>query len=186
AGADAGGAAEQGEQDGLGQELGADVSLGGAQRPAQADFGAAFQDGDDHDVGHPDGADQQGDRAEAEEQAVEGAFGGGLGFQRGRRLGDGDLGGVFGVGGGGEQLLDGGDLVGGRTQVDGGGVPVEVQVALGGGEPDQGRAVEVGGQHGGFEDAGQVEPLAAEPDPFAGADPAAAEPLGGGGAGAAG
>src|SRR5215468_6384812 len=175
-------AAGQGEQDGLGQELGADVAPGGAQRAAQPDFGAAFEDGDDHDVGHADGADQQRDRAEAEEQAVEGGFGVGLGGQGGGGLGDGDLGGVFGVGGGRQQRLDGGDLVGLGAQVDGGGVPVEVQVALRGGEPDQHGGVNLRGQDGGAQDAGQVEPLAADPDPLAGPDAADAEALGGGGA----
>src|SRR5262249_53861175 len=181
-GAGPGRAAKEGEQDGLGQELGADVAFGSAQRAAQPDLGAAFEDGDDHDVGHPDGADEQRDRAEAEEQAVEGAFGVGLGDEGGGWLGDGDLAGVFRVGGGREQGLDGGDLAGVGAQVDGGGVPVEVQVVLGGGEPDQDRGVEVGGQDGGAQDAGQVEPLAAEPDPLAGPDAADAEAMGGGGA----
>src|SRR5262249_42973430 len=72
---DPGQAAEDGEQDGFGQELDPDLPLGGAEGTAQADLGAAFQDGDDHDVGDPDAADQQGHRAEAEEQAVERAFG---------------------------------------------------------------------------------------------------------------
>ena len=34
-----------------------DVALRGAERAAQPDLGASFEDGDDHDVGHPDGAD---------------------------------------------------------------------------------------------------------------------------------
>src|SRR6266536_2413678 len=50
-GGDPGAAAGQREQDGLGQELDADVAFGGAQRPAQPDLGPAFEDGDDHDVG---------------------------------------------------------------------------------------------------------------------------------------
>ena len=54
---------------------------------AQPDLGAPFEDGDDHDVGHADGADQQRDRAQAEEQAVERAGGVGLGGQRRRRAG---------------------------------------------------------------------------------------------------
>jgi hypothetical protein len=60
--------------------------LGGAQSTAQADLGAAFEDGDDHDVGDADRADQQGDRAEAEEQGVERALGVGFGGQRGGGL----------------------------------------------------------------------------------------------------
>ena len=54
---DPGGAADQGEQDGFGQELDPDVAAGGAQRPAQPDLAAALQHRDDHDVGHPDRAD---------------------------------------------------------------------------------------------------------------------------------
>src|SRR5262249_16853309 len=156
----------------LGEELGADVTFGSAQGAAQADLGAAFEDGDDHDVGDADGADEQRDRAEAEEQAVEGAFGLGLGDEGGGWLGDGDLAGGFGVGGGREQRVDGGDLAGLSAQVDGAGVPVEVQVVLGGGEPDQDGGIDLRGQDRGAQDAGQVEPLAAEPDPFAGPDAA--------------
>ena len=83
AGANADGPAEEGEQDGLGEELDADVAFGGAEGAAQPDLAAAFEDGDDHDVGDADGADEQGDGAEAEEQAVEGALGVGLGDERG-------------------------------------------------------------------------------------------------------
>src|SRR5260370_28753227 len=72
---DSRGAAGQGQQDGLGQELDADLAAGGAQRPAQPDLGAAFQDGDDHDVGHPDRADQQRDRAQSQEQGGQCALG---------------------------------------------------------------------------------------------------------------
>jgi hypothetical protein len=92
---DAGGGG-QGEQDGLGQELDADVALGGAEGAAQADFGASFEDGDDHDVGDSAGADEEGDGAE--EQGVERGLGVGLGGQRGRRPGDVDLLRVLGVG----------------------------------------------------------------------------------------
>src|SRR5215469_5342846 len=179
---DAGGAVEEAEQDGLGQELDADVAFGGAEGAAQPYLGAAFEDGDDHDVGHPDGADQQRDRAEAEEQAVEGALRVGLGDEGGGGLADADLAGVFGVGSRRQQRLDGADLAGCGADVDGGGVTAEVQVVLGGGEPDQDRGVETGGEDGGFEDPGQVEPLAAEPDPLAGPDAVDAEALGGHGA----
>ena len=74
--------------DGFGEELDADVALGGAEGAAQPDLGAAFEDGDDHDVGHPDRPDQEGHRAEAQEEAVEGALGVGLGDEGGRGLGD--------------------------------------------------------------------------------------------------
>ena len=78
------------------------MAFGGAEAAAQSDLGAAFEDADEHDVGDADGADEQGDGAEAEEQAVQRAFGVGLGDQRVGGLGDVDLVGVFGVGGGGE------------------------------------------------------------------------------------
>jgi hypothetical protein len=78
AGCDADYAAGQGQKDGLGQELGADLASGGAERAAQPDLGAALEDGNDHDIGHHDGADDQRDSAEAEEQGVEGAVGVGL------------------------------------------------------------------------------------------------------------
>ena len=48
---------------------------GRAEGAAQADLGAALEDGDHHDVGDADAADQQRDRAEAEEQ------GGGRGWR---------------------------------------------------------------------------------------------------------
>ena len=64
------------------EELDADVALGGAERAAQPDLGAALEHGDEHDVGDADGADEQGDGAEAEEQAVERALGGGAGDER--------------------------------------------------------------------------------------------------------
>ena len=51
----------------------------GAKSPPQPDLAAALEHGDDHDVGHADGADQQGDRAQPQEQRVERGLGGGLG-----------------------------------------------------------------------------------------------------------
>ena len=184
AGDDAGDAAGQGQQDGLGQELGADLASGGAQGAAQPDLGAAFQDGDDHDVGDPDRADQQRDRAQAEEQGVEGALGVGLGGERGRGLGDVDLVRVFRVGLVSEQAVHpGGDGRGaGGADVDLRRVAVEVQVLLGGREADQDRGVDLRGVGVRVEDAGDVEPLAAGPDPHPGPDPVDAQPLGGGGA----
>ena len=71
---DADGAADEGEEYGLGEELGPDVASGGAEGSAQPDLGPAFEHGDDHDVGHPDRADQQGNGAETQEEVVEGAL----------------------------------------------------------------------------------------------------------------
>jgi hypothetical protein len=53
---------------------------------------------------------------------------------------------------------------------------------LGGGKPDEDGVVDVRGQQGGSEYAGDVEPLAAEPAALAGEDAVDAEPLGRGGA----
>ena len=106
-------------------------------------------------------------------------------------LGDVDLARVLGVGGGGEDVVDGVDLVGLGADVDlgrvaDGGAAVEdacvVEVGLGGGEADQDGVVDLGGEHGRVEDAGDVEPHAADPDPLAGEDAVDAEALGGGGA----
>ena len=91
-GASAGGdAGRTAEQHVFGEKLDADVALGGAERAAEPDFGAAFEHGDDHNVGDADGADQEGHRAQAEEQSVEGGFCSGAGDQRVGGLGDGDL-----------------------------------------------------------------------------------------------
>src|SRR5580658_1960680 len=171
-------AAGQGQQDGFGQELGADLAAGGAQCPAQSDLMAAVEHRDDHDVGHPDRADQQRDRAQAEEQGVERALGVGLGGERVRGLGDGDLAGVFRVGLRAEQAVDGGGdslVVRDGADVDLRRVAVEVQVLLSRGEADQDRRVDLGGIGVGVEDAGHIEPLAADlavdPDPHPGPDP---------------
>jgi hypothetical protein len=136
---DAGGAAGQGEHDGLGEKLGADLAAGGAQGAAQPDLLAAFQHGDDHDVGDPDGADQQRDRAEAEEQGVERALGVSCGGERVRGPGDVDLVGVFRAGLRAEQAVDAGGGGGGvdGADVDLRRVPVEVQVTPGGREADR-------------------------------------------------
>ena len=82
------------------------MAPGGAEGAAQPDLGAAFEDGDDHDVGHPDRADEQRDRTQAQEQDAERAFGLCLGDQGGGRLGDFGAAGVSGVGLGGEQGVD--------------------------------------------------------------------------------
>jgi hypothetical protein len=172
---DVGDPAEDGEQDGFGEELGADLAFGCAKRAAQPDLGAAFQDGNDHDVGHSDGPDEQGDGAEAEEQAVERAFRGGAGEQGGRRAADADFVGGRGFGGGGQDRLDGADLVGVGPPVDGGGVPVEAEVGPRGGEADQHGGVDFGGERGRVEDAGDGEPATADPDPLSGVDPVDAQ-----------
>jgi hypothetical protein len=64
------------------------VSLRGAEGAAQSDLGAALEDGDDHDVGDADRADDERDGTEAEEHAIEGAFGVGPGDQGGGGLAD--------------------------------------------------------------------------------------------------
>ncbi len=67
-------AAQERQQYRLGQELLGHVAPGGAERAAQADLAAALEDRDDHDVGDADAADEQGHRAEPEEEAVVGAL----------------------------------------------------------------------------------------------------------------
>jgi hypothetical protein len=57
-------------------------------------------------------------------------------------LADVDFARVLWVGGGGEHIVDGVH----RTRVDGGGMPVEAQVAFGGRETDEDRAVDVRGE----------------------------------------
>ena len=79
-----------------------------------------------------------------------------------------------------EQVVDGVDVAGLGAHVDGGGVAVEAEVVLGGREADEDRGVDVGGEHGGVQDAGYVEPHVVEPDPLAGEDPVDPEALGGG------
>jgi len=81
----------QGEQCRFGEELDPDVSLGGPERAPEPDLGAAFENRDDHDVGDSHRADQERDRAEAQEQPVEGALGLGPGDERVRRPAEGDV-----------------------------------------------------------------------------------------------
>ena len=102
--------------------------------------------------------------------------------ERGRGLADVDLVRRFGVGGRGEHRLDGGDLAGRAPDVDRRRVAVEAEVGLGGGEADEHGAVDLGGERRRAEDAGDVEPLPAEPDALAGVDAVDAEPLRGRGA----
>src|SRR6202011_2064696 len=87
--------------------------------------------------------------------------------------------GVLRVGGGGQEVVDGSDAVVLGAEVDGGGVPVEAQVSLCRGVADQDGGVDRGGEHSRFEDAGEIEPLAAHPDPLAGVDAIDPEQLGG-------
>ena len=72
--------AEHRQDHGLGEELAADVGLGGPEGSAKPDFPTPFDDGDDHHVGDPDASDQQSDRPEPEEERRQGVVG--------RRLGD--------------------------------------------------------------------------------------------------
>ena len=55
--------AKEGEEQGLGKELHADMSPFGSQGTSKPDFAATFKDGDDHCICDPDPANQQGDRA---------------------------------------------------------------------------------------------------------------------------
>ena len=85
-----------------------------------------------------------------------------------------------GVGGRAEHALHGRGLIGDRPDVDLGGMAVEDQIGGGGLEADQDRAVDLGGEYRRIEDAGDVEPLAVDPDPLTGQDHVDPEPLGGG------
>lgn len=64
AGSDSGETAGGGEDDRFEEELNADVSSGGAERPTEADLGLSFEHRDDHDVGDPDATDENGDAAD--------------------------------------------------------------------------------------------------------------------------
>ena len=57
-------------------------------------------------------------------------------------------------------------------------VAVEVEVRLGRRETDEHRAIDLWGQYGLVEDAGDVEPHIANPDPFSLEDPVDAQALG--------
>jgi hypothetical protein len=101
--------AEARQQDGLAEELDADVSPGGTQSPAKADVGASLQDSDDHGVGHPDPAHEQGHSTEREQQRDQRLVGSRLRGQRLRGPTDGDLLRVLWVDGGrqdGADVLD--------------------------------------------------------------------------------
>ena len=75
-----------------------------------------------------------------------------------------------------------GDLAVLGAQVDGVGVPVEVQVAFRGLEADEHRAFDFGREHRGAEDPDDVHPLVRGPDPLTGVDVVDPESLRGGGA----
>src|SRR5262249_61970237 len=111
-----------------------DLSFGGAEGAPQADFRAAFKDADEHDVCNADGADKEGDGAESEEQAVEGALCFGAGGEGGGGLADVGFVGRFGGGGGGQERMEGGGLAGDGAGGDRGRGCVEVGGSLGGGE----------------------------------------------------
>src|SRR5207237_3983574 len=106
----------------------------------------------------------------------------GLGDQGVRGLADVDAAGVLRVGGVGQEVVDSVHSLVLGAKVDGRGVSVEAQVFPCRGVADKNGGVDIGGQHGGFQDAGEVEPLAADPDALAGVYVVDAEELGAGGA----
>jgi hypothetical protein len=69
-------------------------------------------------------APTRGDGAEAEKQAVQGALGGGFGNEGRGWLADDDLAGVFRIGGGGEEVVDGADSARFGEEVNGRRMPV--------------------------------------------------------------
>ena len=62
-----------------------------------------------------------------------------------------------------------------RAELAVGALAVEAEVALGGGESDEDRRVDLWGEGGGVEDAGEVEPHPSQPDALAGVEPVDAE-----------
>ena len=86
------------------------MPLGGTEGAAQTDLGPALEHRYDHDVGDADSADEQRHGAEPEEQRVEGALGLGPCDECVGGTADGDFARYGGVGGGGEDRSDGGDL----------------------------------------------------------------------------
>ena len=90
--------------------------------------------------------------------------------------------GASGSRGRGEHRLDGRDLAVLGAQVDGVGVPVELQVAFRGLEADEHRAFDFGCEHRWAEDPHEVEPLVDGPDPLTGVDVVDPESLRGRGA----
>ena len=78
-------APKSGKEEGLGEELQPDLAPACPESAAQPDLAAPFQHRNHHGVGDADAADQQGDRAQPEQQPVEGALGGDFRRQRVRR-----------------------------------------------------------------------------------------------------
>src|SRR5262249_13918166 len=140
------GAAGEGEQGGLGDELHCNVGPGGTKSPAQPDLAPSFQDGDHHDVGDPDAADEQGDAAEGQEQALEGDGGVGARGERVRGVGDRDVLRGGRVGGRGENPGDSGHAGRAGPDVDLHGGAVGAQEAAGNRKADEGGAVQFGGE----------------------------------------
>ena len=112
----------------------------------------------------------EGDGGEAEEQVVEGTLGVGACDECCRRLADVDVAWCFGVGGRGENVVDGVDLAGLCSHIDLGRMSVEVEVALCGGESNQDAAVDLGREDRRAQDPGDIEPHASGPDPLAAED----------------
>ena len=140
------------------------MAAGGAEGSAQSDLRTPFQDGDDHDVGDADAADQQGDGAEAEEQAAVGALGGDLGRE--------DVGGedvpsrsvgLAGLTVAGSTAATAVTWLGTAADVQLGGMAIEGEVLLGDGEADEGHGVQLGQQRHGAQDADDGEPVPADP-----------------------
>ena len=154
------------EDEGLAEELDRDVAAAGAEGAAQADLGAALEDGDDHHVGDPDPADQEGDRAEAEEERGEGAFGGGLGLEHVGGSADRDFFRPPGIGGARQQRRRGAHLGFAlpRPHVDLRRAAVGAEEARRGRVADQRGAVEFGDQRQRFEDADDGEEAARDVD----------------------
>jgi hypothetical protein len=139
------------------------VRLGSADRSAQADFTAPFDNTDDHHVGDTDPTHQQGNSSESEEKGVEGAFGGGLGFENIGRSTHLDFLGVLRVDCGGEQVAGLHHPVGINADVDGGGDVIALEVVDGRLVADEGGSVQVGGQDERLQYPDHFDPLATDP-----------------------
>src|SRR5581483_2258201 len=177
AGGDTDGAADERQQDGLGEELRPDVRRRGAEGAAEPDLATAFEDADEHDVGDTNRADEERHGAEPEEEAVERALRLRTGGEGGGGLADLDLVGRLRVGRGTEHRLNCGGLARDRADVDRGGVAVEAEVALRRREPYEHGGVDLGREGGGVEDSGEVEPHSSQPDSLSGVEAVDAEPL---------
>jgi hypothetical protein len=114
AGDRAGGAAGEGEEGGFGDELGGYVDAPGAEGTAQADLGASFEDGDDHDVGDAAAADSQGHDADGKQQVFKRGGGVRTCGEGVGRVGDRDVLRCGRLHGGGEHRFDRAGAVRGR------------------------------------------------------------------------